>query len=531
MHKIVENYILYESIGAGQYGKVYRAKNTKTNETVAVKTVPLDKFREVPKLEEFTANEIKTLNRIKTPNVVKFIEMLKTTNNMYLVYEFCDGGTLEDLLQKKHHLTEIESLKYFQQLLNAFKAIYKENILHRDLKPSNILLHNGVAKIADFGFCKKMSGPQELTFTMVGSPIYMAPEVLKGYPYNVKADIWSLGVVLYELLYGICPYEEKTLPALIGQIDSKPLTFHPEVNPICQNTEQLLRRMLTHDHKARIEWSELVDWNLQVDVLEKAAAGPSLSLGGGPMKLNLEMVNQFDEQYQFKMQTEEKIVKTLMKERNRVAYVSNVLHSMLEMNISNKTPIVGFVVLKKLHQLLEGLRKDIAVENTGSKFRALEKWNDFQNTDEFLAFSRYVNEELEEATSFINIFKQEINVLISANPNDNDLKDPVFKMERLNTNIDMRYLHGLLTTYAEEVKNLAQEKIRVMDENEAVKLLAHANDVLDIDNLDEFFEKTLDTQGLKLTDQAYFNNIKRLPRDKLQDTVSSKLSGAKLRIM
>jgi len=533
MHKIVENYILYESIGAGQYGKVYRAKNTKTNETVAVKTIPLDKFKEVPKLEEFTANEIKTLNRIKTPNVVKFIEMLKTTNNMYLVYEFCDGGTLEDLLQKKHHLTEIESLKIFQQLLNAFKAIYKENILHRDLKPSNILLHNGIAKIADFGFCKKMSGPQELTFTMVGSPIYMAPEVLKGYPYNVKADVWSLGVVLYELLYGICPYEEKTLPALIQQIDSRPLTFHPETNPISANTEQLLRRMLTHDHKARIEWGEVVEWNLQVEALEKAAAAPGLSLGGGglSMKLNLEMVNQYDEQYQFKMQTEEKIVKTLMKERNRVAYVSNVLHSMLEYNLTNKTPIVGFVVLKKLHQLLESLRRDISVENTGSKLRALEKWNDFQGTDEFLAFSRYVNEELDEANSFINIFKQEINVLISANPNDNDLKDPVFKMERLNTNIDMRYLHTLLTAYAEEVRNLAQEKLRNMDEAEGLKLLFHANDVLDVDNLDEFFEKTLDAQGLKLNDQAYFSNLRKLPRDKLQETVSTKLAGAKIRIM
>jgi len=128
MHKIVENYILYESIGSGQYGKVYRAKNTKTNETVAVKSIPIDKFRDVPKLEEFTANEIKTLNRIKNPNVIKFYEMLKTANNMYLVYEFCDGGTLEDILQKKHHLSEAESLLVFQQLVNAFKAIYSENI-------------------------------------------------------------------------------------------------------------------------------------------------------------------------------------------------------------------------------------------------------------------------------------------------------------------------------------------------------------------------------------------------------------------
>ena len=529
MHKIVENYILYESIGAGQYGKVFRAKNTKTNETVAVKTVPIDKFKEVPKLEEFTANEIKTLNRIKTPNVVRFIEMLKTANNMYLVYEYCDGGTLEDLLQKKHHLSEVESLKIFQQLLNAFKAIYKENILHRDLKPSNILVHNGVVKIADFGFCKKMSGPQELTFTMVGSPIYMAPEVLKGYPYNIKADVWSLGVVLYELLFGICPYEEKTLPALINLIDKKQLIFHTEVNTISPNTENLLRKMLTYDHKARIDWSELVDYNLNIEALERAPA-PQLGLGGA-MRLDLESVNTFNDQYQFKVQSEEKIVKTLMKERNKVAFVSNVLHAMLEFNISSKTPIVAFVLLKRLHQLLEILRREISVENSDSKFKLLEKWNEFQASDEFLAFSRYVNEELEEASSFINIFKQEINVLISANPHDNDLKDPVFKMERLNTTLDMRYLHNLLLSYIEEVKNVAQEKFSKLDDNEGMKFLFHANEVLDVDNLEEFFERALDGPGLKLNDQPYFINTKKLSKDKLLETINMKLTSSKVKVM
>jgi len=232
MQKVVENYLLYETIGAGQYGKVYRAKNQKNGETVAIKVIPLEKFNNVPKLEEFTTNEIKTLSRINNPNVVKFIEMLKTANNTYLVYEYCDGGTLEDVLQEKHHLSEAESLKYFKQLINAFQSIYKENILHRDLKPSNILFHNNVVKIADFGFCKKMTGPTELTFTMVGSPIYMAPEILKGYPYNIKSDIWSLGVVLYEMLFGICPYEDKNLAGLISRIDNQPLTIPREINRI-----------------------------------------------------------------------------------------------------------------------------------------------------------------------------------------------------------------------------------------------------------------------------------------------------------
>lgn len=525
MHKIVENYILYESIGSGQYGKVYRAKNTKTNETVAVKSIPIDKFRDVPKLEEFTANEIKTLNRIKNPNVIKFYEMLKTANNMYLVYEYCDGGTLEDILQKKHHLSEAESLQVFAQLINAFKAIYNENILHRDLKPSNILIHNGVYKIADFGFCKKVSGAHEMTYTMVGSPIYMAPEVLKGHAYNIKADIWSLGVVLYEMLYGICPYEEKTLPALISQIDSRPLSFHPEINTISSNTENLLRKMLTHDFKQRAEWTEILNYSLNIP-----SGGSNLAdLNKGFMKLDLEAVNTFTETTQAKAQSNEKIIKTIMKERNRVGFVSNVLHTMLELNLFPKTAVVAFMTLKRLHQLLETLKREISIENSTSRFKSLEKWTEFQVTDDYLAFSRYVNEEMEEASSFLNIFKQEVTVLSSANPSDNDLKDPTFKMEKLNTGVDMKYLHNLLLTYAEDVRNLAQEKMRSGDDTEGLKLLVHANEVLDCDNLDEFFEKTLDAQVTKLGEQPYFLTLKVSGKDKIQDMVSTKLATYKVR--
>lgn len=98
-------------------------------------------------------------------------------------------------------------MKIFAQMVEAFKVLVKENILHRDLKPSNILFHDGVLKLADFGFCKELLKENDMTQTMVGSPIYMAPEVLKGQTYNCKADIWSMGVVLYEMLFGVCPYE------------------------------------------------------------------------------------------------------------------------------------------------------------------------------------------------------------------------------------------------------------------------------------------------------------------------------------
>lgn len=78
--------------------------------------------------------------------------------------------------------------------------------MHRDLKPDNILIHSGILKLADFGFCKPLENQEDTTGTMLGSPIYMAPEILRGETYTIKADIWSLGVVLFRMLYGYCPF-------------------------------------------------------------------------------------------------------------------------------------------------------------------------------------------------------------------------------------------------------------------------------------------------------------------------------------
>jgi serine/threonine protein kinase len=95
-------------------------------------------------------------------HVVKFIELLKTQNNYYFVYEFCNEGTLEKLMLEKKILTEKESLKIFFELLQAFRTLIKYNIMHRDLKPTNILLNDGTIKLADFGFCRPLKNKDEM---------------------------------------------------------------------------------------------------------------------------------------------------------------------------------------------------------------------------------------------------------------------------------------------------------------------------------------------------------------------------------
>ena len=98
--------------------------------------------------------------------------------------------------------------------------------------------------------------------TMVGSPIYMAPEVLKGLIYDIRADIWSLGVILYEMLYGVCPYEQKTIPLLVAMIDNSKLEFPSDI-PVSASIKNLIRRMLTIKYRERITPQELIKYPIE----------------------------------------------------------------------------------------------------------------------------------------------------------------------------------------------------------------------------------------------------------------------------
>lgn len=97
---------------------------------------------------------------------------------------------------------------------------------------------------------------------MLGSPIYMAPEILRGFDYSLKADIWSLGVVLFEMLFGYCPFEERSIAKLIMLLDEAQLTIKRDINPISPQTETLLRKMLVKNPKERVDWEELFSYSL-----------------------------------------------------------------------------------------------------------------------------------------------------------------------------------------------------------------------------------------------------------------------------
>ena len=254
INKVVDNYIFERKIGQGQFGEVYKGLHRETLEDVAIKAV--NRHNLTDKFHELLENEIKVLRACNNPNIIKFYDIKKTKNNYYIILEYCNEGDLMKYLQSRKKLSEEESVEFFSQMINGFKTLVRCKIMHRDFKLANILLHNGTIKIADFGFAKLLDN-ENMATTMLGSPLNMAPEVLQGLPYSSKADIWSVGCCLYELLFGKPPFTANNIPNLIRTIKTTPLAIPKKVNPISTIVEDVLRKMLVVDPEARIEWEDL----------------------------------------------------------------------------------------------------------------------------------------------------------------------------------------------------------------------------------------------------------------------------------
>lgn len=141
---------------------------------IAIKVVKRELLK--GKFSELLENEIRVLRTCNNDNIIKLYDIKKTANNFYLIMEYCNEGDLHQYLKAKKHLCEDEAVEYFVQILHAFQTLVKNKIMHRDFKLANILKHNGNIKIADFGFSKLLSAGQDLTSTMLGSPLNMAPE-------------------------------------------------------------------------------------------------------------------------------------------------------------------------------------------------------------------------------------------------------------------------------------------------------------------------------------------------------------------
>ena len=227
----INNYKMIKLLGKGSYGEVKLAIDKITLKKYAIKIYP-KKALEDPKKKSNIENEIAILKQLDNINIMKLYEVIKTDKFQYLIMEYIDGISLLDIIKKEkdHYLEEKRALKIFKQIIQAIDYCQSKNICHRDIKLENILtVKNDVIKLIDFGFAV-MTNKETYQTLLCGSPSYMAPEIVKKEKYIAQySDIWSLGVLLYSMLYGRFPFKGKTQKELFENIKKGEVVFPDDI--------------------------------------------------------------------------------------------------------------------------------------------------------------------------------------------------------------------------------------------------------------------------------------------------------------
>ncbi|KIM28182.1 hypothetical protein M408DRAFT_23888 [Serendipita vermifera MAFF 305830] len=292
-------YIIKNEIGKGSFATVYRGFHRDTRAAVAIKTVSRTIL--TPKLVDNLESEINILKQLKHPHITELIEIVKAERFIFLIMEDCTGGDLSGYLKRRGRIEGLQYIpepgaaptyyphprtggldviavrSFLRQMARALKFLRQRNLIHRDIKPQNLLLKPAteadyekghplgipLLKIADFGFARHLPNTM-MAETLCGSPLYMAPEILRYEKYDAKADLWSVGAVLYEISVGKPPFRAQNHIELLKRIEQARSTVRfpdeddPKANPIQvpSDIKKLIRSLLKRHPVERATFDE-----------------------------------------------------------------------------------------------------------------------------------------------------------------------------------------------------------------------------------------------------------------------------------
>ncbi|KKY35966.1 putative camp-dependent protein kinase catalytic subunit [Diaporthe ampelina] len=238
---------ILRTLGTGSFGRVHLVQSKHNSRFYAVKVL---KKAQVVKMKqvEHTNDERKMLGEVKHPFLITLWGTFQDSRNLYMVMDFVEGGELFSLLRKSGRFPNPVAKFYAAEVTLALEYLHEKHIIYRDLKPENLLLdRHGHLKITDFGFAKRVP---DKTWTLCGTPDYLAPEVVSNKGYNKSVDWWSLGILIYEMLCGYTPFWDSGSPMKIYENILRGKVKYPAyINPDAQD---LLERLITADLTKRL---------------------------------------------------------------------------------------------------------------------------------------------------------------------------------------------------------------------------------------------------------------------------------------
>jgi len=284
----IGRYEILQGLGRGSMGLVYKALDLKINRLLAIKTIRFsDEFDEdvIQEIKERFFREAEIAGRLSHPCIVTLHDMGEDQDLTYLAMEYLEGENLEKFINRKNLLPLRKVLSVVASVAEALEFAHRADVIHRDIKPANImLLKTGGVKVTDFGIAKAISSSRTRTGVILGTPNYMSPEQIMGQKVDPRSDVFSLGVVFYQLLTGELPFQGDNLSSLlyqITQVKHPPLrSFNSRIPVACEQImDKALAKNLDERFKTAGQMEKLlrllalkVDQKQKKRVLEKEAA-------------------------------------------------------------------------------------------------------------------------------------------------------------------------------------------------------------------------------------------------------------------
>jgi serine/threonine-protein kinase len=278
----IGRYQIIEELGEGSMGQVYKAIDPKINRTLAVKTIRLsDDFEEdvIQEIKERFSREAEIVGKLSHPAIGTVYDFGEDGELTYMAMEFVEGISIEQHTSKGSLLPFRKTLEVIADVAEALDFAHKADVIHRDIKPANImLLENGKVKVTDFGIAKAISSSRTKTGVILGTPNYMSPEQIMGQKVDLRSDIFSLGILFFQLLTGELPFKGENLSGLLYQITQvkhpSVQTYDPKIPQICdQILDKALAKKPSDRFKSAAEMERVIRLlALRIDSLKKKRA-------------------------------------------------------------------------------------------------------------------------------------------------------------------------------------------------------------------------------------------------------------------
>ena len=357
--KNIKNYIIEDLIGYGAFGKVYRIHDINDiNKLYALKQM---KFQDSDYLEKAIETEILIMKKVENKNSVKLYDAFDIDEFHYMILELCDGdlqGIKRDRSKANKPFNELEVLLIISQLNDCFRKMRegKEKIIHRDLKLANIMIKYDknvpvlgyMIKLSDFGLSKELN-ENELTTTTVGTPLTQAPEVLSKEKYDSKCDLWSIGVIIYELIFNKLPFTAQNKQELIDKINRMTKIDIPKNIPVSNECIDLLNKLFQKDREKRITFEEYFNHKFfsqehKMELLKIYCKEEYEKIIKQKEKeKQIKRLNLTDEEFDAKYvklrlikdYEKYKLFKAKNKENNNIVYIKEILREIIDKNKEN----------------------------------------------------------------------------------------------------------------------------------------------------------------------------------------------------